>query len=210
MPGAAITKFQLWRQEGVGFKSRFNTELQPPVIDRDDISSIIVNNKIERGDLLQKIRLRRAPSINVDRARLFAGMVPGSKEDAENALLQMGFRSNPTAYVEVTEQHGPDDGSYALVEVTETGANVDVPQFAARPSFYKRMKRQIHVVIYEVESGVLFLTHDERSAWLQPMRHVFVNDASARVGVRDFRDLWFDTFGEELRGKSQVAWNTTH
>lgn len=210
MPGAAIDKFQLWRQEGTGFKSRFSPELLPPVVDREDLSSLMINNKIDRGDQLQKIRLRRYPSINVDRAKLFAGMIRGDKEDAENSLLEMGFRNNPTAYVEVTEQHGPDDGSYARVEVTETGARFNVPQFALHPSLYKRMKRQIHAVIYEVENGVLFLTHDERSAWLQPMRHVLVNDASARVGVRDFRDLWFDTFGEELRGKDQVVWNTTH
>lgn len=210
MPGAAIDKFRLWRQEGTGLKSRFDSELLAPAIDRDDISSLIVNNKIDRGDQLQELRLRYYPSINVDRAKLFAGMIPGDLQDAEDALLEMGFRNNPTAYVEVTEQHGPDDGSYARVEVTETGARFNIPQFAIHPSLYKRMKRQLHATIYEVDNGVIFLLHDERAAWLQPMRHVFINDVSARVGVRDFRDLWYDTFQQELSGKNQVAWDTTH
>lgn len=210
MPGAAVSKFQLWRKEGVGVKSRFSDALEPSARDRDDISPLLLDQKIERGDTLQELRLKHYPSINVDRDKLFAGYINENKDAAEDLLIELGFRNNPTAYVEVTEENGPDDGSYARTFVTETGGRFDIPKLAPNPSFYKRMKRQLHVVIYDVGDRTEFLVHDERSAWLQPARHVIVNDAEAQVGVRDFRDLWFDQFGRELRGKSQVVWDTTH
>lgn len=210
MAGALVNKFQLWRKEGTGVKSRFSDELKSPARDRDDISPLLVDRKINRGDTLQELRLKHYPSIDVDRRKLFAGFINENVEGAEQLLVELGFRNNPTAYVEVTEENGPDDGSYSRQFVTETGARFDIPKILPNPSFYKRMKRQLHVVLFDVGDRTEFLVHDERSAWLQPARHVIVNDAEARVGVRDFRDLWFDQFGRELRGKGQVVWDTTH
>lgn len=203
-------KLRLWSSRKRGIKSRFFSDVNIPAADREDVPNVMVSTKLERGDLLQKARLRRYPSIDVDKTALFAGHIDTDLEEAENLLLEMGFRNNPTAYVEVTEENGPDDGSYSLQLVTETGGRLDIPRITAQPSFWKRAKRQIHVTLFKVGRGVEFLAHEEISAWLQPTRHVVVGDASPSIGVRDFRDAWYDEFGEELPGKNEVIWQTTH
>lgn len=210
MAGPILDKSRLWLQSDRGIRARLSGNLKNSVAQRGDISPLVVNQKVERGDALQTARLRFYPSIDVDREKLFAGFMEGDLDDATDRLMGLGFRNNPTAYVEVTEENGPDDGSFARVFVTETGARLDIPQLVARPTFFRRMKRQIHITVYDVGGRVEFLAHEEQSAWLQPMRHVLVNDAEASVGVRDFRDVWFDEFGEELSGKDEVMWPTTH
>jgi hypothetical protein len=208
MASPLFEKFRLWQESGKGVKSRFDSSVSDPVVKRSDIASATKELKLDRGDRMQRARLNYYPSINVDNDQLFAGYIIGDLDDAEDALQRMGYRNNPTAYVEVTETDGPDDGSYARQRITETGGG-DRIHLTNFPSFYKRKKEQIHVVVFKKSDRVEFLAHEERSAWLQPMLHVTVNNAKARVGVRDFRNDWYDEFGRELEGKEETNWNTS-
>ena len=211
MSGPIIDKFNLWRDANKGIKTRFNSGKRKPAVKREDVSDLKIDLKIERGSRLQEARLKRYPSIDVDYDSLFAGKIQGDLSDAKDRLTSIGFRNNPTAYVEITEEHGPDEGSYSRQFITEGSRRFDLPRIGSQPSLFHREKRQLHVTVYEVdESEVHFLAHEERSAWLQPMRHVAVNDSSARIGVRDFRDAWYDEFGEPLGGVSNVQWETSH
>jgi hypothetical protein len=210
MASALRDKLLLWKSSKRGLKSRFTDDVKKSVDDRSDVAQSRVKEKKKRGDAAQKLRLRYYPSIDVDRDKLFAGRIDGELDDARNRLLEMGFRNNPTAYVEVTEEYGPDDGSYSLQYVTEDATRFDIPRLVQQPTLFKRIKRQIHVTIYGVGDRVEFLTHEEMSAWLQPARHVVKGDATAEIGVRNFRDEWFDEFGEELPGKPEVQWPTAH
>lgn len=203
-------KLYMWRSSRRGIKSRFLDEVNVSAERRDDIPDIQVTNKMKRGDYLQELRLKYYPSIDVDKGRLYAGEMDGNIEDAEDKLFQLGFRNNPTAYVEVTEEHGPDDGSYSLQQISESGTKLDIPRISQQPSVWKRNKLQFHITVYELQEKVIFLAHKEISAWLQPARHVWKGDASARIGVRDFRDMWYDEFETELDGKEKVNWETTH
>lgn len=204
-------KLQLWVSRNRGVKSRVLSNAKPSALNRDDIPDVQVSSKIKRGDILQEARLKYYPSIDVDKCTLYAGeMRNASLEDAENRLIDIGYRNNPTAYVEVTSEHGPDDGSYSRQEITEDGGRLDIPQISNQPAYWKRLKLQNHVTLYELEDRVIFLAHKEVSAWLQPARHVVNNDASARMGVRDFRNSWYDEFGEELQGKRSVRWEVIH
>lgn len=209
MASPLFEKYRLWRESGKGIKSLRDSQLKPSVVDRDSIASATKEVKLSRGDRLQRARLNYYPSIDVDRDQLYAGYIEGDLEDAEDALVEMGYRNNPTAYVEVTEENGPDDGSYARQRITETGGG-DRLHLTNHPTFFKRKKEQIHVVLFKVGDRVEFLAHEERSAWLQPMLHLTVNNAKARVGVRDFRNDWYDEFGEELNGKNETNWDTTN
>lgn len=205
-----LKKINLWRDAEKGFKTRFNAKVKDSAVERADVPDVLVQTKIKRGDRLQQARLRFYPSIDVDREKLFAGRMDGDISDAEDRLVAMGYRNNPTAYVEVTDKNGPDDGSYSRNFITETGGRFDIPRVNQQPSLFRRVKRQIHVTLYDVPDGVEFLAHEEQSAWLQPARHVVANDAEAEVGVRDFRDNWWDEFGEELGGRDDVQWDTAH
>ena len=211
MSGPIIEKFNLWRDADKGLKTRFNSDRLKPAAKREDISDLQIDLKIERGTRLQEARLKRYPSIDVDYDTMYAGQMKGGLSDAKDRLVEMGFRNNPTAYVEVTEEYGPDEGSYSLQYITEGSKRFTIPRISSQPALFHREKRQIHVTLYEVdESEVHFLAHEERSAWLQPMRHVAVNDSSARIGVRDFRDKWYDEFGEPLGGEAKVQWETSY
>lgn len=203
-------KVFLWRSSKRGVKSRLKEGVKKPALKRDDVPDVLASAKMKRGDNLQRARLKYYPSIDVDRDKLYAGEIDGDLEDARDMLLDIGFRNNPTAYVEVTEENGPDDGSYAKQFVTETGGRADIPAITNQPALWKRAKRQIHVVLFDVGDKVEFLAHEEISAWLQPARHVVEGDATASIGVRDFRDEWYDEHGEELPGRENVMWETTH
>ena len=203
-------KLYLWRSSQRGIKSRVLDEVSAPVLQRNDIPDVQVSNKVKRGSRLQKLRLYFYPSIDVDKSKLYAGEMSGSLDDAKEKLFDMGFRNNPTAYVEVTDEHGPDDGSYSLHQISEDGTRKDIPRITSQPTIWKRTKLQFHVAVYELLDRVIFLCHKEISAWLQPARHVWKNDVSARIGVRDFRDRWFDEFEQELDGKQKVKWETMH
>lgn len=208
--GPIREKIALWREPTKGFKSKFLNAAKEPAVKREDLQDLQVDIKMERGDRLQQLRLKRYPSIDVDRDKLIAGKIEEPLSEAEDRLNTIGFRTNPTAYVEVTEENGPDDGSYSKQVITETGGNLDIPRVTNQPLFFRRVKEQIHVVLFQVPDGTEFLAHREKSAWLQPARHVTVPESSARRGVRDFRDAWFDEFGEELPGKGLTNWETTH
>lgn len=209
MATPVLDKLRLWRESRTGLKTRFSDEVNPPVSKRDDVPDLVTNTKIKRGDRVQSARIKHYPSVDVNYDNLFAGYIEGDLSDARDRLLDMGYRNNPTAYVEVTDEYGPDDGSYARQYITETGGG-SRPYLTNFPSLYAREKKQIHVCIWDVDDEVHFLAHDERSAWLQPMLHVSVPDSNARIGVRDFRDDWYDNFGEELPGSDDVKWEVNH
>lgn len=206
----SLEKFKLWRETGKGFKTRLSGDLEPPVVTRDDVATATIEPSISRGDAAQKLRLRYYPSIDVDRDELFAGYIEGDLEEAEERLFSLGYRNNPTAYVEVTEENGPDDGSYARQYVTEAQVGRGREHLTNFPTFWKRIKRQIHVCLWEVEDRVEFLAHDEKSAWLQPMLHVKIPDVKARRGVQEFRMDWYEEFDEELPGREDVNWETIY
>lgn len=210
MTGPIREKINLWRDVNKGFKTRFSNKLNEPVIQRNDLEQELIQNKIERGDRLQKLRLRFNPSVDINLEKNFAGKVDDDLDEIINTLVEMGFRNNPTSYVEVSEEHGPDDGSYSRQIITETAGRFNIPQLVLRPAIYRRKKRQVHVVLYETDNGIIIAAHEEQSAWLQPARHVIINDASARIGVRKFRNQWFDEFKSELPGKDEVIWEVAH
>jgi len=210
-----LEKYRLWSEDGKGLKTVTSTE--SPALSRDDIPDVIKQRRLDqsvvlgrRGEVAQDARLRYYPSINVDRDQLYAGYIEGSLQEARDKLSAMGYRNNPTAYVEVTEENGPDNGSFARQYITEEGVSPSRQRLTNFPSIFKRAKRQIHVCFWKVEDRVEFLAHEEKSAWMQPMLHVGVNDVKAEVGVRDFRDDWHDNFGEELAGKEDISWESTH
>jgi len=205
-----MDKFRLWTDMNKGLKSRLSSELKSPVASRADVSTQAVNNAIDRGSRVQKLRLKHYPSIDVNADKLYAGEMEGSLSDAEDKLTKMGFRNDPTAYVEVTNKYGPDEGSYSRQMVSETGARFNRPTLIGTPSVLRRVKDQVHVTIQKVDSKVIFLAHREQSAWLEPARHVLVNDASARRGTLDFRDIWYFTFDESLSGEEKVSWPTAY
>lgn len=190
-------KLGLWRDTSKGVKSQLKDSVKDPALKRSDIRTSIVQQKMDRGDRAQAARLRFYPSIDVDLQKLYAGSIEGDLEDAKGALMEAGFRNGPLAYVEVTEEFGPDDGSFWLHIITETGK---FPIVENRLSLFRRVKDQIHVVTWldEDRDMVHFGAHREQSAPLQPARHAIINDANARRGVRDFRNKWFDEFGREL------------
>lgn len=206
----SVEKIQLWRESGKGFKTRLDSGLNSPVVDRSDVATATVNQSISRGDTAQTLRLRYYPSIDVDRDDLFAGYIEGDLEEARDKLFQLGYRNNPTAYVEVTDENGPDNGSFARQYVTEAQVGRGREHVTNFPTIFKRTKRQIHVCIWEVEDRVEYLAHDEKSAWLQPMLHVKIPDVKARRGVQEFRLDWYDEFGEELPGQEEVGWEIAH
>lgn len=210
MASPVFEKLSLWRESGKGLKTRLDDRIQPSVVDRPGVSSVEVQGAIERGDFAQRARLNHYPSIDVSREQLFAGRIDGDLEEARERLFQLGYRNNPTAYVEVTEETGPDDGSYARQYVTETGVGKGREYLSNYPTLWRRLKRQIHVCIWDVGDGVEFLAHDEKSAWLQPMLHVAITDVKARRGVQEFRLDWYDEFGEELPGRDEVNWEVAH
>ena len=210
MAGPLRAKFKLWRESSLGVKSRFKSDVNSPVSSLDSVDNREVKKSIRRGDKVQQARLKYYPSINVDFAGLHAGHIDGDADDAEELLFEVGFRNGPLAYVEVTDQYGPDDGSYWLTVVRETG---QLSMVENRTRAFRRVKDQIHVTIYDQsnQDGLThFLAHREPSAVLQPARHSTHDSADAARGVRDFRDIWYDTFGEELMGKEQVVHPVTH
>lgn len=210
MNSPVLRKLELWTEDGKGFKSVLSSEVESPALERDDLASPLVRQKLKRGKLLQRMRLQYYPTIDVERDNLFAGYIEGTLDDAKERLHEMGYRNNPTAYVEVTDEHGPDDGSFARQYITETSASQRRPILHNRPTIFRREKQQIHVCIFSTDDRVEFLAHDESSAWLQPARHIAVSAGNARIGVRDFRDDWYDEYEEELGGREQVRWSTAH
>lgn len=197
MAGPIRTKVQLWRESTKGLKSQFTSHVKDPPLKRSDVRTTLVQEKMQRGDRVQKLRLRFYPSIDMDFDRVYAGSIEGDLDDAKQLLMEAGFRNGPLAYVEVTEEFGPDDGSYWLHIITETGK---IPRIDNRLGLFRRIKDQIHVVTWlDEDRGMVHLgAHREQSAPLQPARHAVVNMADARRGIRDFRNKWSDEFGEEL------------
>ena len=176
----------------------------PPATHRRDVAPRLLIIKWERGDLVQRFRYKVYPTIDVDPLRSYAGTNPGTHEETVKRLYQLGFRNNPTAYVEILGPLGPDDGSYARQTITEQAIT---PRFQGPLGLlpFHRVKRQLHVVLNDAPTGIDLYAHEERSAWLQPLRHGLLNDANYRIGVRDFRNTWLDTFHTPLGGGPRVS-----
>lgn len=208
--GPVMEKFSLWMDRKGEMRGRFNENIKAPALKRDDISGGYVQSKINRGDRSQEARLRHYPTIDVNYDNLFAGRIQGDLEDAKRRLNRLGYRNNPTAYVEVTDEYGPDEGSYSRQIVTETGVRFDVPIPHNFPTLFRRKKEQVHVCLFNTGDEVHFLAHRETSAWLQPARHVAINESSARKGIRAFRNDWYDKFNNELEGREDVKWELSH
>lgn len=190
-------KLELWRESSKGFKSRFKEQAKEPVLSRNDVQTSLVQQKIQRGDLVQQLRLQYYPSIDVEFGRVYAGSIEGSFEETKDTLMEMGFRNGPLAYVEVTERFGPDDGSFWLHIITETGK---FPYIENRLGLFRRVKDQVHIVVWQDEEMEMchLGAHREQSAMLQPARHVAINDSNAVRGIRDLRNKYEDETGEEL------------
>lgn len=197
MAGPLRTKLQIWRESSKGLKSRLDDNVKDSALNRTDVRTSLVENKIDRGNRVQSARLKFYPSIDVDFETVYAGSIEGSTKDAKDALMQIGFRNGPLGYVEVTEEFGPDDGSFWLHIVSETGK---FPFIDNRVGAFRRIKDQIHTVIWEdKDRGMTHLgAHRERSAILQPARHAVIRKGDAARGVRDLRNKWSDELGEGL------------
>lgn len=193
------SKLELWAEKGLTARDRLN---HPPAARRSGVSQDTLERKLGRGDLSQELRLKYYPSIEVEFQELYAGSYKGTLEELEEMLFAAGYRNNPTAYVEITERFGPDDGSYARQRITESQ---EFPYLGAgRPfgvvTWWNRIKEQVHVTAFVEEDSdwIHLAAHMEASAWLQPVRHVTVSEASARLGIREFREAWLDEHEEEL------------
>lgn len=197
MTGPFRTKLRLWRESSKGIKSQITSAVKEPAFKRPDIRTSMVQAKMQRGDRVQSLRLRYYPSIDVDFEQVYAGSIQGDLDDAKELLMEAGFRNGPFAYVEVTDEFGPDDGSFWLHVITETGK---YPVIENRLGLFRRIKDQIHVVTWldEDRGMVHFGAHREKSAALQPARHAVINDADANRGIRDLNNKLSDEFGFEL------------
>ena len=197
MSGPIREKIRLWRESSKGLKSRFNTNANPPALEREDVLTSLTKEKMQRGDRLQKWRLENYPSIDIPFDKVYAGSIEGDKDDAQEFLMEMGFRNGPFAYVEVTDQFGPDDGSYWLHIITETGK---FPYIENRLGIFRRVKDQVHVAVWEdPDRGLVhFGAHREQSALLQPARHVAMGSSQIERGVEDFRNKVKHELGAEL------------
>lgn len=190
------SRLELWADRGFSLTDRLKTK---PAVKRD-IDPAILDEKLRRGSIVQQARLKRYPSIEVDFDELYAGTFRGSRLELKRRLFDMGFRNNPTAYVEITDKFGPDDGSFAQHIIKE---DTDFPHLKIdRPlgslPLWNRVKLQNHIALYEQRDVIHILAHQEASAWLQPARHLAVSEANAEIGIREFRESWMDEFGEEL------------
>lgn len=186
-----MNKLQLWKEKGLTLNDRLQTK---PAVRRDGIEESTLERKKERGDIAQNIRLRFYPSIRVDFGDLYAGTFEGTLQEFEDEVFDIGYRNNPTAYVEITERFGPDDGSYARQVVTE---DEEFPYLGiGRPlghiTYWNRIKLQNHITVYAEpeKKWVHILAHREASAWLQPARHLTVSEGDAKIGIEEFRQRW--------------------
>lgn len=194
------SKVEMWKDKKLASTGRLR---KPAAVERDEIDDELLEQKISRGDLIQKARLRFYPSIEIDFFDFYAGSVSDlSLTEVEDVLFDIGFRNNPIAYVEVTDKFGPDDGSFARQFITEDD---EFPYLGtSRPlgvvTWWNRIKIQYHVTTFvDEDRGMIhILCHRESSAWLQPARHLTVSEPEGKIGSRDFRDFWEDEFGEEL------------
>lgn len=188
-------RLKSWLSKGFTATARLQTE---PAIDKD-IDEEVINRKLERGGFLQNARLRRYPSIEVNFSNLYAGTFRGSLQELTQKMFEMGYRNQPTAYVEVTDKFGPDDGSFAKHTIEE---DTDFPHLnIGRPfgnvPIWNRVKLQDHVAVFVEGDEIHLLAHREPSAWLQPARHLAV-DPNEDIGIREFRLDWQDEFDESL------------
>lgn len=191
MSGISKSKIDLWREKGLTLQGRLNAD--PPAVDRDGIPKDVLDDKIQRGDITQELRLRYYPTIDLTEKKenYYAGTFEGTLEELEDKLYNIGYRNNPTAYVEVMDGLGPDDGSYARVEITESQ---EFPYLGiSRPfgvvTWWNRLKEQNHLTTFVDGDQVHVFVHKEASAWLQPIRHVTVSEGDD-IGSDEFDIRW--------------------
>jgi len=195
MSDISKSKLELWREKGLTLRDRLDAD--PPAVNIDDIPQDTLDDKIERGDIAQELRLRYYPSINLTEKKndYYVGSFDGSLDEFEDLVFDLGYRNNPTAYVEVIDGLGPDDGSYARVEITESQ---EFPYLGiGRPfgvvTWWNRLKEQNHLTTFVEDDYVHVFVHKEASAWLQPIRHVTVSEGSG-IGADEFDLRWSDKY----------------
>lgn len=177
---------------------------KPAAVRREDLDRQILEETWDRGDGAQRFRLRVYPTVDIPIDEIYAGSVPLSVglDGLEQKLYDIGFRNNPTAYVEITEEFGPDDGSYSkqVIEADTEFPHLGVERPFGLVTWWNRTKDQYHATIFVDEERQMFHIgcHREASAWSQPVRHVTISEGDGMVGARDFRDFWYDEFSEEL------------
>lgn len=193
------SKIEMWKQKGLTLRDRLNAG--PPAAKRDSISAETLDEKTQRGDIAQELRLKYYPSINLTdkKENYYAGTFKGSLSELEDLLFDIGYRNNPTSYVEIIDGLGPDDGSYARVEITESQ---QFPYLGiGRPfglvNWWNRIKEQNHLTTFVDEDNeqVHVFVHKEASAWLQPIRHVTVSEGDD-IGSDEFLLRWNDKYDE--------------
>lgn len=198
---AEETNLELWKKKGLTLTDRLDV---PTASGRSNVPQEVLDRKYERGDVVQQARLKFYPSIDISDkfASFYAGSFNGTREELEDRLFKIGYRNNPTAYVEVSERFGPDDGSFARNRITESQ---EFPYLGVgRPfgivTWWNRVKEQVHVTYFiDEEMDLIHLAaHIEASAWLQPARHLTVSEGDGHIGVREFRQDWKDEYDEEL------------
>jgi len=205
MGNPALKKLSLWRGRQQGARSRFNDNLKPPVESREDILSSRLDEMMEEADFGQRKRLSRIPSIDVSREDLYAGTMPVSKKRAKELLKDMGFRSKPTAYVEVVDGT-PDGGAYARNRVVELERRVDIPQLFGVVSPINRVKDQLTITLFSDGESTDVLAHRVQYPMGQPTISVSREGEVAKHGVRQFRSLVQQELGRELPGEGDVKW----
>jgi len=196
------TKLEMWKKKGLTLRARMDAN--PPAVDRGDIPEDTLEEKLERGDILQKLRLRYYPTVNLTgkKSTYYVGSFEGTLDKLEDLIYDIGYRNNPTAYVEVMGGLGTDDGSYARVEITESQ---EFPYLGiSRPfgvvTWWNRVKEQNHLTTFVDGDYVHIFVHKEASAWLQPIRHVTVSEGDG-IGSEEFELRWNDNYDIELKNK---------
>jgi len=191
------SKIELWKKKGLTLRDRLNAD--PPATSVESISQDLLDQKLERGDILQELRLKYYPTIDLTEKKddYYVGSFSGTLEELEDMLFSIGYRNNPTAYVEVMDGLGPDDGSYARVEVTESQ---EFPYLGiGRPfgivTWWNRIKEQNHLTTFVEDDYVHVFVHKEASAWLQPIRHLTVSEGSD-IGGEEFSLRWEEKYDE--------------
>lgn len=194
------TKLEMWKKKGLTLRARMDAN--PPAVDRDDIPEDTLEEKLERGDILQKLRLRYYPTLDITKKKnnFYVGTVKKSLDELEDLIFKIGYRNNPTAYVETIEGLGTDDGSYARNEITESQ---EFPYLGiGRPfgivTWWNRVKEQNHLTTFVDGDYVHIFVHKEASAWLQPIRHVTLSEGDDQ-GSAEFKLRWNEKYDIELQ-----------
>jgi hypothetical protein len=164
-----------------------------------------VDEKKEDRNIGYTQRLKRVPSLDVQREQLYAGTMPVDSERARQLLTEMGFRSDLAAYV-YTLNGEPDDGAFVKNSITEGPRRVDVPQVYGFVSPLNRVKSQLSIRLFSDGDETDVLAHRTAYPVGQPTRSASISEEEARDGVRDFRQVINEELGKTLPGAGETGW----